>query len=848
MSDHPYSRPGSPSGSSGGGTGRNDPAGDGTSHGRRRQKLGYRSLLAWLAIFWERVWPSFWPAASLAGLFVALALFDILPDLSGWLHVSILAVLGVAFVAAVVYGVRGLRAPRRDDVQRRIETASGLEHRPLTVVDDKMAVGSGDPYAEAVWRAHQARARLALKSLKVGAPKPPVARRDPFAVRGAVLVMLALGLATGWSDADTRLARAFMPSFAPVEAQKVTVEAWLTPPEYTGLTPRMVTLENGSKPIEVPDGTRIMIQVHGGRGEPTMSFGKQRIAFKKLDETSYEGQLLLINDGQVRRGDRLTVRQRGRAIVSWPVRLIADKKPKIAWAKDPSNARLSLRVDYKASDDYRIAKIRAYVARHGETEFIELGLPVTGSKNAKGTSYHDLTAHRWAGLKVSVMLEVEDDRGNTGLSKIKDVVLPERRFQNAVAREIIRQRKLLTISPEKTYWVVRGLGRVADRPKLFGEDKVVYLALRLAQTRLIMATRVDGRNDTDMRTDRDKAIRNVQRLLWSTALRIEEGGISEAERELRRLQRKLMEKLSQNKTNDKEIQKLLEQLRQAMQKYMKALREDMKRNPDKYRNDPNRAERLMTPEDMKRMFNQLKDMAQLGQKEQLKRMLSQLQKMMENMRANRGRPMDPNHPALRSLRELGDIIRRQQQLMDETHKRSEQRRSGKKTDPKADQRAQKEQQQLRKRLGELMKKLGEMTGKIPQNLGNAEREMRRAERQLRGNRPGRATGPQGRAIEQLRRGARQAMRQLGQRFGFGPGRGLGNYTGRPGQRFRGSNRDPLGRDMEGMGPLNTDDVKVPTDAERKRARDILEELRRRSGDPSRPKLERQYIERLLRQF
>ena len=54
--------------------------------------------------------------------------------------------------------------------------------------------------------------------------------------------------------------------------------------------------------------------------------------------------------------------------------------------------------------------------------------------------------------------------------------------------------------------------------------------------------------------------------------------------------------------------------------------------------------------------------------------------------------------------------------------------------------------------------------------------------------------------------------------------------------------------MDGMGRLNTDDVKVPTESERKRARDILEELRRRSGDADRPKLEREYIDRLLRQF
>jgi hypothetical protein len=36
--------------------------------------------------------------------------------------------------------------------------------------------------------------------------------------------------------------------------------------------------------------------------------------------------------------------------------------------------------------------------------------------------------------------------------------------------------------------------------------------------------------------------------------------------------------------------------------------------------------------------------------------------------------------------------------------------------------------------------------------------------------------------------------------------------------------------------------------ELRRAREILDELRRRAGERARPKIERNYIERLLRQF
>jgi hypothetical protein len=229
-------------------------------------------------------------------------------------------------------------------------------------------------------------------------------------------------------------------------------------------------------------------------------------------------------------------------------------------------------------------------------------------------------------------------------------------------------------------------------------------------------------------------------------------------------------------------------------------------------------------------------------------MLSELQRQMQNLRfaqPNRQR-IDPYHPAMKMMRQLSDLIQRQQKLMDESFRRGQQRRDGKQGDPKADQKAEQQQRDLRRQLNELMRKLGEMTGKVPKNFGNAERQMRRAEGQLKRGNPGRAVGPQGRALRELQRGGRQAMRQLARRFGLQPG--PGRFANRGDRRRPGQDRDPLGRRLDGMGPLDTEDVKVPTEAERKKAREILEELRRRSGQTNRPKDEREYIDRLLRRF
>jgi len=266
----------------------------------------------------------------------------------------------------------------------------------------------------------------------------------------------------------------------------------------------------------------------------------------------------------------------------------------------------------------------------------------------------------------------------------------------------------------------------------------------------------------------------------------------------------------------------------------------MKRSPDQF------SQRQLTEQDIARLLERMKEIMRNGDKEALRRMLSRLHDMMQNMPpGQQQKRVDRNHPAQRMMRDLSDLMRRQQKLMDESFRRGQQRRNGDEQHRRADRDAARQQSELRRKLGEMMRRLGEMTGKIPRNFDNAEREMRRSQRDLSTGRPGRSVGPQGRALRQLGRAMQQAMRQMARRFGMQ--RGPGYFSGERARRFDGD-RDPLGRRMDGLGPLDQNDVKIPTEAERKKASDILRELRRRSGESERPKLEKDYIDRLLKRF
>src|SRR5260370_13877712 len=100
-------------------------------------RFAMRLRLACFALLWERVWPRCWPALAALGAFLVLGLFDVLPSLPGLLHAAILIGLGAVFAIGLAAAFGKAAIPDAFAARRRIEQASGLQHRPLQSLADQ---------------------------------------------------------------------------------------------------------------------------------------------------------------------------------------------------------------------------------------------------------------------------------------------------------------------------------------------------------------------------------------------------------------------------------------------------------------------------------------------------------------------------------------------------------------------------------------------------------------------------------------------------------------------------------------------------------------------------------------
>ncbi|HEX3500261.1 MAG TPA: TIGR02302 family protein, partial [Stellaceae bacterium] len=584
---------------------------------------GLRLHLAGLAIFWERLWPALWPAVGLVGLFLVLALADLFRLLPGWLHAALLVAFAGATLFVLGRAAWRIRPPGIAASRRRLERASGLTHRPLTALADNLASAGNDPAAAALWQAHLVRMAAATRRLRVGRPASALAVLDPFALRAVltlVLLIAAIGAGEQW---DARLWRAVTPNFnSGPPAPPPSLDIWLTPPDYTGLAPQFLQRDYQGGPIPVPTGSAVLAQVHGGRNPPLLKLDQAATDFSRIDAQNFKVS------GTITEGHRLTVEQDGGALAAWPIAVVPDLPPTISFATPPQpTQRAALRLEYQASDDYGIESVKAVITRPGgpPDEKIELDLPLPGlhPKEAKAASFHDLTPHVWAGLPVEIRLRASDAPGQIGESEPFAMTLPERGFQNPIARAIIEQRRQLTLTPTERQAVSEILSDLSARPALFRNDTVVFMALRAASARLLL-------------DKSDAVIGQVQQLLWDTALRVEDGQLSLAQRDLREIQRRLQDALARN-APDAEIEKLMSELQQAIDKYLQSLAENMQRmDPEQLKNmPPVDPSRMISRNDLQKMLDKARELSRTGAKDAARDMLSRLQEMLENLQAAR---------------------------------------------------------------------------------------------------------------------------------------------------------------------------------------------------------------------
>jgi len=849
--------------------GRADPKG-GTDP-RRRFWFKWRLGASRAAHAFERIWPALWPPLAVLGAFLAISLFGLWHYLPGWLHGFGLLAFAAAFVAALLRSREGLIWPSRYAGLERLEKINALAHQPLRSLDDQLSSGQDDPLTRSLWQRHRERLVTMVSGLKVGLPKSDLPRRDRWAFRIGLALVLIVAFAEAGNMAPSRLAQAFdlqRPDGRVEEAVQLTV--WVTPPAYTGLAAEV--LEHDVTPVEdglidltpsvsFPAGSEVLAQLHHVDGmveRYALSLADQAAPFTAVGGASAEAKMTLDRSGELRIGDQEDV------LGLWQVETVEDQPPAIAFAAEPAvTQRQVMRFAFEASDDYGVASIALHLNRPGRAddgERLELVQPAEGATALNDAAFLDLTPHPWSGLPVEVKLEALDGRDQTGFSDVLEMVLPTRDFTHPVARAIVEQRRLLADQPEQREKVAAAMNGLSHVPERFQNDSTVFMSLRSMATRLMFG-------------EDDATIDEVLELMWETALHLEDGSLSLAGQELRDLQEALREALA-NDASDEELAQLMDQLREALNAYLDALAEQQPQTPNQAMEPTQQEGTAVQRQDLEEMLDRMQDMIETGAREAAQQMLAQMQELLENLQV--GQQNSQQQQGQQMMNDLQEMIQRQQDLLDETYGQSrEQNQQGQQGQQQQqgqqDQQGQQGQQQgqqgqtgqggqqqgqnglagqqeaLRRSLGELMRSLGENGVPIPRAMGEAELSMRDARDALQGGQPGQALDPQTNALDQLRQGGQAMMQEMQQMMGQNPGEG---QQGMGQQQFGQSpaDRDPLGRSMFNRGDADMFGPEVPDDLDLGKARSIMEELHRRASQRNRPAEELDYLERLLRRF
>ncbi len=831
------------------------------------------------AIAWETAWPHLARLLTVAGLFLAVSwagLWLVLPFVARAIGLGLFVFLALG----AVFPLLRFRWPSREAALNRLDRGTGIRHRPATALTDTLA--TQDPVALALWQAQRERTLASIKRIRAGLPSPRLAIHDPWALRALVAVLM---VAAYIAASDERMLRTYA-AFdwnGVLSPANIRVDAWVTPPLYTGKPPIILSAANkeaaavpAAGPMPVPAGSTLIVRSSGGTLDVVAGGNVTEAApTEQAPKGTNERHFTITGDG--------TAHVRAPSgQPQWKFSAIPDRAPTIALAKDPERqARGSLQMSYKIEDDYGVTEAQARFAfRPGDVPKADaeprplfdaprfpLVLPNARTRNGVGQTVKDLSEDPYAGAEVTLTLTAKDEAGNEGRSEPFNMRLPERLFTKPLARALIEQRRILALDANQNGQVYAALDALMIAPDLFTPEAGQYLGLYSVARQLEAA-----RNDD--------AMREVVASLWALAVTIEDGNITDVDKALRAAQEALKQALERG-ASDEEIKKLTENLRAALDNFIRQLAEQQRNNPQQLARplDPNT--KMLSQQDLKNMIDRMERMSRSGDKDAAKQLLEQLQQMLENLQmAQPGQSGDSDME--QALNELGDMIRKQQQLRDKTFKQGQDARRDRQRGKQGDQSMgdlQQDQQGLRDRLKRLQQELakrgmgqgqrGEKGEKGQQGqrgeqgqqgqqgqqgdqgdgedgLGEADSAMGDAGGRLgEGNAEG-AVDSQGQALEALRKGAQSLAEAMQQGDGDGQGDTPGNRAGR--QQSGANGNDPLGRPLHGREFGDDLTVKIPGEIDVQRVRRILEELRRRLADPQRPQIELDYIERLLKDY
>ncbi|MCU9836600.1 TIGR02302 family protein [Ruegeria sp. WL0004] len=827
----------------------------------------------------ERLLRAFWPLFSLLmlGLSVLmLGLQDMVPVEWTWAGAGS---LGLGLLWALVRGARRMHWPDRAEVLARLDAT--LPGRPVQALLDHQAIGAGDAASVGLWRAHQARMAARVAGARAVPPDLALRSRDPLGLRYMAVLCLAVAVVFG-SVRQVSSVAGLAPGAAAAAAGP-SWEGWIEPPRYTGL-PTLYLNDQVADALEVPQGTRIVLRFYGEPGQLSLA---ETLSDTPLAQPENPEQSLTV----VRSG---TLEIEGPGGRGWQVAMQPDQPPVVEIAGEAeSGAGGQMVMPYAAADDYGVtggeARITLDLAavdrRHGlrvapeprEAVTIDLPLPISGDRrDFTENLVEDFSQHPWAHLPVTITLVAQDAAGQEAETIPYGVALPARRFFDPLAAAVIEMRRDLLWSRENAARVALILRAVSHRPEEVFKSETAYLRLR------VILRRLEALNRYGLQVSQQEEIAQA---LWDLALLLEDGTLSDALERMRQAQERLSEAMK-NGASDQEIAELMQELREATEDYLQQLMQQAQRDGDSQERDGQQGQDQqslqMTQDDLQRMMDRIQELMEQGRMAEAQQALQEFQQMMENMRVTQGQGQNGQSEGQRAMEGLAETLRNQQGLSDQAFRDLQEQfnpgaqagenqqnegrsggqgrgqshegqgQAGREPGSGQDgQGGQPDQGTLADRQQALRDELGRQQQNLPgqgtpegdaarEALGRAGRAMEGAEDALRQDDLPEAIDRQAEAMEALREG----MRSLGEALAQEQQPGQGSQEG----DMRAQNRDPLGRTPGSQGGIHTDENLLGGEDVYRRARELLDEIRRRSGERERPQIELDYLKRLLDRF
>ncbi|WP_071796113.1 DUF4175 domain-containing protein [Natronohydrobacter thiooxidans] len=803
-----------------------------------------RALRGTLAGLWaERLARCFWPFTTLALLLVAalgFGLQDVVPPL--WAMWGALGAV-LALLVAFGWGAWRLTIPTRADAAARLDAS--MPGRPLSTLADEQAIGAGDAASRRVWLAHLARMQARLTAARAVPGDLRLASRDRFGLRYVALTAFVVALAFGAPSRVTEITEiAQIPGRAEAVALGPSWEAWVQPPAYTG-RPSLYLNEVERPTLQLPQGSRVTVRFYGQQG--VMSVSESLSDRGEVDPTE------MAQDFEIERSGRLSIR--GPAGRDWEVTALVDQPPQVQLVGLAARERGGvMRQDFTASDDYGVTGGEVHVAldldaverRFGLAPdpepraalVLPLPMPASGSRAVIEDAFlEDFSQHAWANLPVTIAFTVEDARGQIGETPATQMILPGRRFFDPMAAAVIELRRDLLWTRANAARVDEILRAIAHRPQeAFRSPEA---RIRYMETHQVLLAALDqGGLDGETRDD-------LAQLMWDLAVLLEEGDLADARERLRRAQERLDEAV-RNGADPAEVAELMEELREAMRDYMRQLAEQPRERGEA---PPDGESMEITQDQIQELLDRIQELMEEGRMEEAAELLAQLNALLENLQVAEGQGGE-GMPGDQAMEGLGETLREQQDLSDDTFNdlqnefRDDGRQEGEGERGDLAERQRGLADQLREQQLQPLPGEGTPEGDAAlEALERAQRAMEEAAEALENGETGDALSRQADAMEAMREGMRAMNEARAQDSRERPqGERAGQETG------DGQSRDPLGRERNQGGEVGTEESLLQGEDVYRRARDLLEELRRRSAELERPEAELDYLRRLLDRF